>query len=454
MTARVVPPHRLLALGVLGLAALTGAMAGLSPKYAVAAALGLVYVVLVLQSLELGLAVFVVLTFLESISAFSGLSLAKAAGGLLAFSWLARIATRDRGEERRFAADHPALSAALIALGAWAMVSVLWAERTDMALGDGQRWVLNLVLFPIVYTAVRDRRAVHWIFGLFIVGGLLSAAAGIAGGVDTAGADAGRLEGSGVNSNELGELLIVIVIIGAALGALRDLRPPARGLAFAGAGFGIIALLLTVSRGAIVGLLVALLVAPVLAGPGRRVGATAFVALALFGGVVYLGVFAPQARERITQSDTTGSGRTDIWKLGLRIVADKPLLGVGAGNYANSTVHYLLEPGTVRRSDYIVDDPKAAHNVYLQVQAELGAVGSLLFAGILAAVLWGLLDAARRFAEVGERSLELLSRALLIALCGLLAALFFSTAVYSKQLWLLLGTGVALRALAVEVSRR
>jgi O-antigen ligase len=102
------------------------------------------------------------------------------------------------------------------------------------------------------------------------------------------------------------------------------------------------------------------------------------------------------------------------------------------------------------RSDFIVDDPKVAHNVYLQVLAELGAVGLVLFLGLIAFVLRSVLRAARRFGALGDRSMEVLTRALLIALCGLLASAFFSSAIYSKQLWLLLALGLAIGAMADE----
>jgi O-antigen ligase len=164
---------------------------------------------------------------------------------------------------------------------------------------------------------------------------------------------------------------------------------------------------------------------------------------------VYLTHFAPaSAVERITKPDTSGSGRADIWKIGWRMVRANPVLGVGAGNYTNSAVHYLLEPGDIKRSDYIVDQPKVAHNVYLQVLAELGVVGLALFVGVIGFSLLSVARAARAFARAGDRSMELLARGLLIAMVGLLAAFFFASAIYSKQLWLLLGVCGTLPALA------
>lgn len=453
-TTSVIAPLRLAQAAVIAVAMLVGVVAGLSPMLGLALAVGMVYLIVVIQELALGLAIFVGVTFLESIEAFESLSLAKAAGALLAFSWIALVAT-DRDRTRKLARDHPAAATAMIALGAWATISVGWAEFPGAALDGAQRWILNLTMFPIVYAAVREPRHIRWVFSVFVLGALFSATQGVLGGAGDA-SGAGRLEGNGVNANELGELLIVAVILAGGLAACRELPSPARVLAGAGAGLSVIALLMTVSRGAMLGLLVALLVTPILIGRGRRLLALGLVLLAAGGSVGYLVYLAPPENlERITRADRTGTGRTDIWKLGVRIVKAKPVAGVGAGQYPTSTIHYLLAtPGTITRSDFIIDDPKAAHNVYLQVLAELGAVGFAFYVFVLGFALVSLLRAAAAFQRLGERSLEILSRALLIGLCGLLASAFFSTAVYSKQLWLLLGLAVAISAMARERGAR
>ncbi len=438
-------PLRLWQAAVPLIAACVGVLAGFSPALGLAAAFGLVYVVLVFNDLALGVALFLGVTFLESISALESLSVAKLAGGILAFSWLALVAT-GRLEKRQLVTAHPTLVATLVALGAWVTVSVLWAELPGTALGGAQRWVLNLVLVPIVFTAVRERRHVYWMFALFIVGCLVSAAFGLTTGLSD-GED--RLGGSGINANELGDLLIVSAVFAAALGSSRDLAPPLRALAFGASGLSVLALLATVSRGALVGMAFVMLVAPLVIGRGRRLLALSLAVLATAGGAVYLVALAPStALDRITQADTQGSGRTEIWKVGLRMVKANPVLGVGADNYRNSTVHYLLEPGAVYRSDYIVDDPHVAHNIYLQVQAELGIFGTLAYLGILGFCLKSCLTAAGRFRAAGDRPMELMSRALLLGLCGMLSSAFFSNSIYNKQLWLLLALAVAIRSLA------
>ena len=76
-----------------------------------------------------------------------------------------------------------------------------------------------------------------------------------------------------------------------------------------------------------------------------------------------------------------------------------------------------------------------------------------LFFAIIGFSLLCILRAARIFERLGEAPMELMSRALLVALCGVLAADFFISEEFSKQLWLLLGLGPALLAIAASSSR-
>jgi uncharacterized membrane protein len=52
------------------------------------------------------------------------------------------------------------------------------------------------------------------------------------------------------------------------------------------------------------------------------------------------------------------------------------------------------------------------------------------------------------FRERGDHTLEMLGRALVVSLAAILAADFFVSEQYSKQLWLLLAMGPALLSMA------
>jgi O-antigen ligase len=210
----------------------------------------------------------------------------------------------------------------------------------------------------------------------------------------------------------------------------------------------VFAVLGTVSRGGIISLGVVLILAGVFSGHGRRSGTIAvLVAVALSAGLYVVAIAPSQVRQRITQSDG-GAGRSDLWTIGWRMVQHDPLTGVGAGNFPISSVHYLLRPGTITRSDFIVDNPKVAHNMYLEIPAELGIIGLGLFLSIIGFSLRCGIRASQRFALAGDRDMEILARAFVLGACGMLTANLFISQQFNKPLWLLLSIGPALLAFA------
>lgn len=82
-----------------------------------------------------------------------------------------------------------------------------------------------------------------------------------------------------------------------------------------------------------------------------------------------------------------GTGRCDYYAVALRSAADRPLLGLGAGNFRGE---YVRE----RRTD---EEPRVVHSLPLQLLAELGLVGLALGLATVAAVV----VAAARFVRSG-----------------------------------------------------
>jgi O-antigen ligase len=130
------------------------------------------------------------------------------------------------------------------------------------------------------------------------------------------------------------------------------------------------------------------------------------------------------------------------------MVEDHPVNGVGVGNFQTSSIHYLLRPGAIQRDEFIVDRPQITHNSYLNVLAELGVVGAVLFAGILTAGFLAALRAANEFRKRDNNDMETLARALVLALVALFVADFFASDQLNKELWLLLGLGPAMLGIA------
>jgi putative inorganic carbon (HCO3(-)) transporter len=446
---RVRPFH----VAIVAVGLLVGGAAAVQPGLAIAAVLALALLPLVLAKPFVGFAALLFFSFLESYGALPGaLSLTKILGGILVLAWLAFVATRSRAERhaRGLLSRQPFLAAALALFVAWAAMSLVWAEDPTVAQGSVMRFALNFVLFPIALVAVRSRGHVLWLVAIFTAAAFTTVAFGLAEGKVSDPEAEGRLGGAGINPNQLGSYLVVAAIFMAVLVANRRWSAVTRAGLLAIAGLAAVSVFLTVSRGALVGLGAALLLTPFVIGRGRRTGAVLLAAVAALGTFGWFATFATaDAAERVLHPERVGaSGREDVWRVGWRMVEDEPLHGIGAGNFPVSAVHYLLRPGITERDEIIVDEQKVAHNIYLTVLAELGAVGLALFLFILLESFRSALRAARAFAERGDRVMELVTRGWFIALVSMAVVGFFSSALYSKQFWLLVATTPALLALA------
>lgn len=436
----------LLAAALLGAGAV-GVISGVDPKIGVGAAFGIGFAALVLGNVTVGFCVLAFLSFLDVLPTFGALSLAKIAGLLLAISWIATITTR-RGSPS-LAREHRWLAAALVAFAAWASLSVFWAPARGDALTSLSRYVPNLLLFPIAYTAIRDRRHVLAIVLVLIGGAAVAAAAGVLSPPPNPGAfEPARATGTVGDANELAAALVVGLFLAAAMVFDRARQSLLR---LACAGIAVLCLggiVLSLSRGGLVALGVAAVVAVLVAGRWRApmlVAAVGVCASALF---YFAAIASLPARERVTEVGT-GTGRTDLWTVGLRMLGAHPVEGVGVGNFQDTSIHYLLQPGLIHRADFIISTPKIAHNTYLQAFAELGIPGGLLLLTIIACGAGCTLMAARVAAGHKELlELELLARGVFVATAGFLAASFFISENYSKLMWILLALGPALLAIA------
>ena len=440
----------------LGLAAVgvaVGVLAGIDPKLAIAAAVALGFAGLVIANITAGLCLFVGISFLEVLGNVGGsIGATKAFGLLLVVSWFAAVSTRNEAEND-FVTAHPTITYLLAIFVAWSTLSMLWAEHGSAALSASFRYFQDLLLFLIVFTAIRRREHAVWMASAFVSGATLAAVFAIVYHPDPGEYDVARASGTVGDPNELAAVLVAGIILAGVLIVLLKRSPLFRLAATGAAVICALGLFITFSRGGLVALACAMVASIFVAGRWRPAIVTTMACIALLG-VAYFAFFAPQeSRDRVTKIDG-GTGRTDIWRIGGRMVSAHPIRGVGSGNFRLVSGRYLLrKPGAVRH-DFFIREPKVAHNMYLHVLAELGVVGLSMFLAILAFAVACAFRAARRFANAGDRDMELLTRGLILAIIGLLSADFFLSGQFSKQLWLLLGLAPALLGIAKTRARR
>ncbi|MFA9432409.1 O-antigen ligase family protein [Egicoccus sp. AB-alg2] len=148
-----------------------------------------------------------------------------------------------------------------------------------------------------------------------------------------------------------------------------------RSLYSLGAGLTVTAILLTGSRGGILGLM-AITGVLLLAEPARRPSPRHV----LIGLLVVSALFTltpTNVQERL--QDASSTGRTDIWRIGLAACDDYCLLGSGWATFRQVHARGLLE--SPDRIGWVFGyDP---HNVWLQMLVQAGVLALVLFTGAL-----------------------------------------------------------------------
>jgi O-antigen ligase len=424
-----------------------GLLAGINPVLSIAAAVSIAFLLLMLADLFVGLAIFTVLAFAAQVPniAGGGVSVVKIAGLVVALAWVVTLTTRQE-ERADFTSAHPALTYVLVLLLSWVALSQLWAEDSGEVLSVLGRLALNAVLFLIIYTAVRTPNQAIWLVAAFVVGASFDAVYGLLF-VSPQPGQLQRLSSSIANPNELASILVGALVLSIGLAAALARLPLARLGALGAAGLCGAGIFLTGSRGGLVGLAVALAAFLVVGSRWRGRVLVVAVVLLVAGVGYYQNAASPGVRAHVSGVGS-GSGRLDLWTVGWRMVQAHPVTGVGAGNFPVSSVHYLLQPGAIQRGDFFVGRPKVTHNSYLEIWTELGLVGLILFLAIVGFCVRSALKAARAFAARGDPRMEMIARALFVAIIGMLATDFFGSREYEKELWLLLAMAPPLLALA------
>jgi O-antigen ligase len=454
MTADIDWP-RVAAGGALAFAAvICGLAAGIAPLVSIYVAVGVAFLVIAFTDLSMGLAI---LVFASFVTIYNYSVYDVAVRGILVLAWLAYVLSRRR-KELDFQSVHPWAGGALLLFVAWCYLSTAWSQDTAKALISATEYGLSALLLLITYTAVQSKNDLGRILTAFLFGAV---AAIIYAFISPAASEEGRLANQVLGPNVLGEALVCGLAIGIALIVMY--RSPVMRLLTIGATLFVgVGVLLTTSRSALLALVAGLIAAIVFAGRWRMVALC--VTLVVGGGAyIYFKQFAPEgARERIEQplssQQRSEDGRNTIWSLAWRAFEDKPVTGVGAGNFRVVQVKFLLRPGVDRartQTSEVVDDPhgKVAHNSFLSVASELGIVGLALFVFLIGFGFASLMKAARLFRKLDDGRMEAVAVSLIVAIVGSLGVQMFQSQQQEKVIWLLLGLAPAVLAIARSEAR-
>jgi hypothetical protein len=260
-----------------------------------------------------------------------------------------------------------------------------------------------------------------------------------------------RLGGPIGEKNRYAQVLLLATPLAVAL-ARRERSSRLRWLATACLGATVAGVVLTFSRGAALAVIALVLLGLLLRElRPRHVGAAIAAATVLV-------IAVPQYRDRIatvtalsTATDrsvnadqTDGSIRSRITEnlAAVHVFADHPVVGVGPDQFPSYYLQYAERVGIrVKNAD------REAHNLYLDIAADLGLVGLTTFLALNVAALSALARVRKRTADP---MLSGLATALLLSLAAYLVTGLFLHFSFVRYYWLF----VALAATVVSVADR
>lgn len=201
-----------------------------------------------------------------------------------------------------------------------------------------------------------------------------------------------------------------------------------------------LAFLLTLSRGGFVALS---LVGIFWLLQEKRKGRALAIALA----VLIIGLlFAPERyRERIStlqdfQTDLSLAHRFQEMQAALMMIRDHPFFGVGFENMPDNYARYV--------TPIIGKETRAAHNLYLNLAADIGLIGFAVFVWIIV-ISWRSLRRAARLSSSGDW-LGYAGRMIFLGFVGYLAASIFVSNLMEKELWIILASGTVIGGIIRE----
>ena len=138
---------------------------------------------------------------------------------------------------------------------------------------------------------------------------------------------------------------------------------------------------------------------------------------------------------------TAEEGRIQVWERGLGYMTSYPVFGVGVRNFP--VAEGTISPQARRQERGLPVRWGAAHNTYIQIGAELGIPGLLLFLGLLWSTFAALRRAARRRGAT-TREVASLAQTLMAALVGFAVGAIFLSLAYTDMLYMLVAFSLGL----------
>jgi O-antigen ligase len=344
------------------------------------------------------------------------------------------------------------------------VASAVLASFFGLSLGASGNFMITymlpvLVLFFLIALAVRNENDLRWIALAYVAAVIAVGMASIFLSEPMHFDGYTRQGGVGMyDGNDIG----VVFMVGLPLAVvfLRSRDRVLQLVAIGAACLALIALVLTASRGGLIGLAVGGLAMVVLS-PGwnipKKLAAIAVpvVAMVLFAPDGYWDQMSSILHPQDDYNLTSDTGRIAIWTRALGYIAQYPIFGIGPNNFLRAG-WFISDVGSSGLVGAVIMD-QAPHNTFIQVWTELGTVGLLIWLTLIGGGVIVPLQFRKRFPRrwlekgtADQRFLYLMASYLPASFLGFSATAFFVSHAYTPIFYALMG----ILAGFVKVSRR
>ena len=236
----------------------------------------------------------------------------------------------------------------------------------------------------------------------------------------------GRLVGSFSSPNSLAGIMLILIPVGL-FGVIRYRRecPKVAVIATLLTAVSVCILVCTGSRNAYLSFAVIFILCFYMIWRHRDWMSVKILAVFIIAGGLSAAIAAPGLVSQRLQNNVQRDGRVYLMKSAVQIIEEKPLVGIGLGNW-----------GRVYHERFEADNPnhekgiQSPHNIYLQVWNETGLIGFFGFLSLIGFQLGSMIMALRRFYRSQPHGLPWLAGLFLpflaIFLFGLMDYDFFS----------------------------
>ncbi|MEP6774571.1 MAG: O-antigen ligase family protein, partial [Chloroflexota bacterium] len=356
----------------------------------------------------------------------------------------------------------------LLAYGVMVAAGVLYARAPDLVVTNVIEFVrcffTYLIVINIITTSGRLHAALYTLMGAAVVLATLTLVQSLTGTFDQdfgglaqyrvsdiAGDTEGARPGGTIgDANYYGQLLVIMIPV--ALYLLFEGRRIWKVVGLASAAILTAAVVFTYSRGDALALGAIVVAAVIYKRPNPLLLAGGVVALLLAVPLMpanYVARLATvvdvvEGNQMTIYGEDSIRGRAGATQAAIEMFAEHSFFGVGRENYPLYQLDYLSGTAFARVAKGI-----PPHNLYLEVAAEHGIMGLIVFGGVLVVSWLALVDARRRFKLVhAHREFELTGW-LGIVLIGYLVTALFLHGAFLYILWLIISLIAAARQIAV-----